>query len=232
MNDLAGIQFGEHSAEDLIGPLNDVERKFAPERIFVAGDVSILEAPRVAIVGTRRPTSEGVRRAKRLARVLVERGVTVVSGLAAGIDTTAHRTAIESGGRTVAVLGTALSETYPPDNRELQFIIMREHLVVSQFPEKTPIQKKNFPQRNRTMALLSDASVIVEAGEGSGTLSQGWETLRLGRPLFLLQSVIENPSLRWPAEMAEYGAIPLPDPKPLLAALPPSGRSRQSDVAF
>ena len=83
---------------------------------------------------------------------------------------------------------------------------MREHLVVSQFALGKPVQRKNFPMRNRTMALLSDATVIVEAGEKSGTLHQGWEALRLGRLLFILESVASDPSLTWPTQMIGYGA--------------------------
>ena len=83
---------------------------------------------------------------------------------------------------------------------------MREQLVVSQFPPGYPSQKKNFPMRNRTMALITDATVIVEAGEKSGTLHQGWEALRLGRLLFLLESVAKDDRLSWPAEMIRYGA--------------------------
>ncbi len=83
---------------------------------------------------------------------------------------------------------------------------MRDHLAVSQFAPGSAGGKKCFPMRNRTMALLSDATVIVEAGDGSGTLHQGWEALRLGRPLFLLDSVAKNDTLAWPGEMLGYGA--------------------------
>ena len=83
---------------------------------------------------------------------------------------------------------------------------MREELVISQFPSGSPVQPKNFPIRNRTMALISDATVIVEAGEKSGTLHQGWEALRLGRLLLLMESVATNSELSWPAEMIRYGA--------------------------
>jgi len=83
---------------------------------------------------------------------------------------------------------------------------MTEHLAISQFPSGHPMQKKNFPIRNRTMALLSHATVIVEAGEGSGTLHQGWEALRLGRPLFIMESLTRRRELKWPGEMIGYGA--------------------------
>jgi DNA processing protein len=97
---------------------------------------------------------------------------------------------------------------------------MREHLVVSQFPEGQPTTRKNFPLRNRTMALVSDASVIVEASDGSGSLSEGWEALRLGRPLFLMASILEQRGLSWPRTMLDYGAMVLKRPEDLLAQLP------------
>ena len=90
---------------------------------------------------------------------------------------------------------------------------MREHLAVSQFASGTPSRPGNFPMRNRTMALLSDATVIVEAGEKSGSLHQGWEALRLGRPLFLAQSAVSASPASWPAEFMRYGAVVLSDDK-------------------
>jgi DNA processing protein len=104
------------------------------------------------------------------------------------------------------VIGTALDQPYPKENAKLQEAIARDHLVVSQFPFGYPSLPQNFPLRNRTMALVTDATVIVEAGENSGTLHQGWEALRLGRTLFLMESVAENPALTWPSEMIGYGA--------------------------
>jgi len=109
------------------------------------------------------------------------------------------------------VLGTPLDQVYPRQNAALQEEIMRDHLAVSQYPVGYPVQRKNFPLRNRTMALISDATVIIEAGNTSGSLSQGWEALRLGRSLFLAKSVTQDPSLKWPAEMIHYGAEVLSD---------------------
>jgi DNA processing protein len=125
---------------------------------------------------------------------------------AAGIDRAAHVSAIESGGRTIAVLGTPLDRCYPAENAQLQELTIEQRLAVSQFPVGTRTQPRHFPQRNRTMALLTDATVIVEAGEKSGSLHQGWEALRLGRTLFLMDSVARDPSLSWPGEMIHYGA--------------------------
>lgn len=155
----------------------------------------------------------------------------IVSGLAAGIDTAAHEETIKHGGRTIAVLGTPLDEAHPPANALLQRRLMEEHLVVSQFPAGHPTLRSNFPRRNRTMALLCHASVIVEAGESSGTLSQGWEALRLNRPLFILKSVFENAELTWPQEMVAYGAHVLQDVEQLFDELP-LGLPPLEEVAF
>jgi DNA processing protein len=191
----------------LLGDLNEAESKYAPTQLFLAGHGDIMRrGPRVSLVGSRKASPEGLRRAKALARRLAEHGIVVVSGLAAGIDRAAHEATIEAGGFTVAVLGTPLDQYYPKENRELQDLIAREHLLVSQFPHGYPVQPKNFPIRNRTMALLTDATVIVEAGQKSGSLHQGWEALRLGRLLFILESVANDPALSWPAEMIGYGA--------------------------
>lgn len=211
------------SAEELLGPLNTVEAKFAPKELHILGDPSLIHAlPRVAIIGSRKASEEGLRRASRLARALVGERVAVVSGLADGIDTAAHTTAIQAGGRTIAVIGTPLDVAFPAKNRDLQSLIANEHLLVSQFGPGYPVTPKNFPMRNRTMALISHASVIIEAGETSGSLSQGWEALRLGRPLFLLQSIVDNKSLKWPKEMLDYGASVLTQPEDVLNVIPRS----------
>ena len=201
------MDFAEYSAEGLLGPLNEVERKNAPTRLFVAGHSEILHSgARVSIVGSRRASKRGLDNARALSEALAQEGVVIVSGLAEGIDTSAHWAAIGAKGRTVAVLGTPLDRFYPASNRGLQTIIMREHLCASQFPPGVPPRRGNFPMRNRTMALISDATVIVEAGEKSGSLHQGWEALRLGRPLFIFESIIEDPCLTWPKDMVRYGA--------------------------
>ena len=192
--------------EELLGrSLSEAERRYAPRVVHIAGRLPIpLPVPRVSVVGTREPSHEGIEFAKRLVEGLVREKAVVVSGLARGIDTAAHTTAIERGGRTVAVLGTPLNVFYPPENRSLQLRLMREHMVISQFPPGSPVSKKNFPMRNRTMALLSDATVIVEAKERSGVVYQGWECIRLGRPLLINASLTRAP---WVERMAERGAL-------------------------
>jgi DNA processing protein len=197
----------ESTPGQILGVLNDVERKNAPKSLFLAGDAALLaRGPRISVVGSRKASPEGLKRASYFARALVDHNMIVVSGLAEGVDTAAHRAAIEAGGHTIAVLGTPIDEAYPRANAELQALIIEKHLAVSQFPANTKTQRAHFPQRNRTMALLTDATVIIEAGEQSGTVHQGWEALRLGRLLFLLESVANDQSLTWPAKMIHYGA--------------------------
>lgn len=202
----------EVAIEELLGPLNKVERKSAPKRVWVGGDASIFAAGTlISVVGSRAASPEGIRRARRLARELVQRDVVVVSGLALGIDTVAHRTAIERGGRTVAVLATPLDRVTPPENSALQRHIIRNHAAVTQFPPGTPIRKMNFALRNRTMALLSAATVVVEADESSGTRYQGREAIRLGRPLFFLESAVSPTCAQWIRDLMQYGAAILND---------------------
>jgi DNA processing protein len=179
-------------------------------KLYFAGDLSLLSRPCVAIVGTRKVSDAGAKRARRLARELVQRGVVVVSGLAHGVDTCAHTGAIEHGGDTVAVIGTPLEKAYPADNADLQETIYRDHLLVSQFAPGERTFKSSFPQRNRLMAALCDATVVIEAGESSGTLHQAWECIRLGRWLFVARSVVEDPSLEWPEKARAYSTtVPL-----------------------
>jgi len=194
--------------EELIGPLNDVERRNAPASLYVIGDRAILQTePRVSIVGSRESSAEGLQRARQLARLLARNGVPVVSGLALGIDAVAHETAMREGGKTIGVLGTPLDVEYPKENAGLQWKIMSEQLALSQFALGSPVRPSNFPVRNRLMALLSDATIIVEAQEKSGTIHQGWEALRLGRRLFILQSTADRAKdTKWVREFLDYGA--------------------------
>jgi DNA processing protein len=168
-------------------------------RLFAAGDESLLARRAVSIVGTRSVSDEGRARAQRLARELASNGVVVMSGLAKGVDRAAHEAAISVGGSTIAVIGTPLSKAYPAENADLQETIYREHLLVSPFAEGEDVFKSNFPQRNRVMAALSEATVIIEASDTSGTLHQAAECRRLGRWLFIAKSVADDPQLTWPS---------------------------------
>ena len=216
------IEYQSIDLKSLLGrPLNDIEKINAPDIIYYKGRMEIpLPCAKVSIIGTRQPSEEGLSDAEEVTKILIKNNVTIVSGLAKGIDTVGHKTAIKNGGKTIAIIGTPLNKTYPKENMGLQEEMMENQLVVSQFPVGRPTGKKDFVMRNRTMALISDASVIIEAGEGSGTFYQGWETLRLGRTLFICKSMVHNPKLEWPKKMIKYGAIELDEPADILEVLP------------
>ncbi len=207
--------------ERLLGPLNDVEQKSTPKILYVTGVMEIpLPTPRAAIVGSRKPSSEGLEATKEIAKYLVSNDVIIVSGLAEGIDTTAHTTAIEEDGYTIAVLGTPLNRVYPRSNTELQEVIECNHLAISQFEIGQRTIRGHFILRNRTMALISNTTIIVEAKDDSGSLHQGWEALRLGRPLFIWKSVLDDQSLKIPKKMLDYGAMKLSEPEQVLQFVP------------
>lgn len=187
------------------------------ELLYYQGFWPLVETRCVAVVGTRNPSEDGAKRARKIVRELVKDDFTVISGLAAGIDTVSHTAALEEGGRTIAVIGTPLSTTYPPQNRDLQRTIAVEHLVVSQVPvyrynhQHVPQNRLFFPERNVTMSALSEATVIVEAGETSGTLIQARAALHQGRKLFILESCFHNKALTWPERFEKKGAIRVRD---------------------
>jgi DNA processing protein len=169
-------------------------------RVYCAGDLELLMRPVVSVVGTREVSEEGWRRAARLARELVSADVVVMSGLARGVDTAALTATLEAGGKSIGVIGTPLEKAYPAENARLQEEIYSHHLLISPFTPGEPVYKGNFPKRNRVMALLSDATVIVEASDTSGTLHQAAECLRQGRWLFIMKSVVDDLNLKWPAK--------------------------------
>jgi len=189
-------------------------------RVFLAGDQSLLIRKCVSVVGTREVSEAGWLRAVRLARELADLGIVVVSGLARGVDTAALSSAIKAGGKTIAVIGTSLSKAYPAENYELQETIWKNHLLISPFAEGEQVFKSNFPKRNRVMAAIADATVIIEASDTSGTLHQAAECQRLGRWLFIARSVAENPGLKWPKSfLGQPKAAVLEETSDLVAAI-------------
>lgn len=216
----AGIErFGVrvHGTTDYPARLRDADHPVG--LLYFQGIWELVNTRCVAVIGTREPTAEGKLRTAKLARLLVADGFTVVSGLARGIDTVAHTTAIEAGGCTIAVLGTPITDYYPPENRSLQQHIAREHLVMSQVPivqyarQNVDANRDFFPARNETMSALTEATIIIEAGERSGALVQARHALKQKRRLFILESCFLNPSLRWPETFAKQGAIRVADYK-------------------
>jgi DNA processing protein len=171
--------------------------------MYCAGDCSLVTGRLVAIVGTRAPSRMGIARARRLARELAQAGIVVVSGLARGVDTEALTAAMDAGGRVIAVIGTPLNRAYPAENRRLQERIYHEHLLLSQFAPGQQVFQSNFPVRNRLMAELTDATVIIEASETSGTLHQANACVQLERWLFIARSAVDDPHLTWPADFVD-----------------------------
>jgi DNA processing protein len=169
-----------------------------PPFLFLRG-ASVEDDLRVAVVGTRTPTPEGVAHARAIAGGLAERGVTVVSGLAAGIDTAAHGTALAVGGRTVGVIGTGIRRSYPAQNARLQQEIAERGLLLSQFWPDSPPSKASFPMRNAVMSGYSLATVVVEAAYRSGARMQARLALEHGRRVFLMRSLMTH---EWAREYA------------------------------
>jgi len=165
-----------------------------PIVLYVKGAWSkCLEQPCVAIVGSRRCSTYGQNAALMLARDLAQRGVTIVSGFARGIDAAAHRGALEAGGRTIAVLGTGVDECYPRDHRKLgQEILEQGGAMVSQFPLGTPPVSENFPYRNRIISGLSLGVVVVEAAENSGSLITARLAIEQNREVFAVPGNITS----------------------------------------
>jgi DNA processing protein len=195
------------------------------ELLYYQGAWELTETRCVAVVGTRKPTDDALKRTRRLARALVEKDFTIVSGLASGIDTAAHTAAIEANGRTVAVIGTPLGVYYPPENRDLQDRIARDFLLISQVPvlryskQAVPQNRLFFPERNVTMSALTEATIIIEAGETSGTLTQARAALHQGRKLLILDSLFERADLTWPAVYEARGAVRVRDADDIWKAL-------------
>lgn len=178
---------------------------------YYRGDINLVSSPCVSVVGTRHPSERGALAARRVARALAERGYTVVAGLATGIDTCAMTEAIDTGGSVIGVIGTPIDRCYPRKNEGLQQLVATKHLLISQVPlyryEHQPIKSQRFyfPERNITMAALSTATIIVEAGETSGTRTQAKACIDQHKQLIFLPSAVESAS--WAEGFLQKGAV-------------------------
>jgi len=158
----------------------------------------------LAVVGTRNPSAEGLRRAAEAATRSVAAGITVLSGMAAGIDTAAHTAALDAAGRTAAVIGTGLDRVFPPQNRALRDrIVASGGAILSQFFPSQPPAKWSFPMRNIVMSGLALATLVIEAGETSGARKQARAALEHGRPVFLPRPLVEEHE--WARAMVTQG---------------------------
>jgi DNA processing protein len=178
--------------------LNELGPHEPPRRLYAEGLPLDPDAAAVAVVGTRRPTASGVEVATRIARGLAQGGITVVSGLAIGIDATAHRAAMEAGGRTVAVLGTGLDVDYPARNIRLRQKILTMGTLLTEYADGTQPQRWHFPMRNRIIAGLSLGVVVVEGAHTSGALVTARLGLDANRSVYAIPGSVRNPMAAGP----------------------------------
>ncbi len=191
-----------------------------PLALYVKGDLAAGRAP-VGIVGTRKPTDYGVRSAARLARELAASGLTVVSGLARGIDTVAHEAAVKAGGKTWAVLGTGLNVIYPRENKQLaERILEGNGALVSEFPMDAGPMPANFPRRNRIISGLSYATVVIEGDFKSGSLITAKAALEQGREVLALPGHADSVMSRGPNMLIKNGAALVESAADIIASLP------------
>jgi len=183
-----------------------------PERIYVNGSVEVLSTPALAIVGARKATPYGLNCARRFARLAALRGITVVSGGAIGCDQAAHRGALEAGGKTIVVLGCGADVVYPARARELFGQILTEQgALVSEAPWGSPPSRWGFKRRNRLIAGIAQATLIVEAGLPSGTFSTADATLSQGKEVLAVPGSIFAKESRGANRLIAQGAIPIID---------------------
>ena len=192
----------------------------APRFLYIRGKKALLYENRtVALVGSRQASENAKSNTRRLAEALGKNGITVISGLAKGIDVTAHVTALQCGYNTIAVIGTNLNQYYPTENKEVQLEIEKKGLVVSQFSPANKTQRWFFPLRNGVMSGLSLATVIMEAGETSGALKQADFALKQGRQIIIPENVLNLKNISWPAKYVERGASVVKNPTDVLKTL-------------
>lgn len=198
-----------------------------PPFLFYRGEVREEDTRSVAVVGTRQPSDAGIDRAALMSRLLAERGVTVISGLARGIDTAAHRAALAAGARTIAVLGTGITRCYPAENRDLAEEITTSGALVSQFWPTRPPGRDTFPRRNVVTSGISQGTVVIEASSTSGAKMQARLAIEHGKKVFLVRSLVT--SQPWAANYVQRrGAIEVADVDEVITRLAAPERVRQA----
>lgn len=190
-----------------------------PPALFVLGDPDVLALPQLAVVGSRSPTPQGAEHAFGFARSLAARGLTVISGLALGVDGQAHRGALAAGGLTVAVCGTGLDRVYPAAHRELAHAIVEEGALVSEWPPGTPPRAEHFPRRNRIISGLSLGVLVVEAATESGSLITARDAMEQNREVFAIPGSIHNVLARGCHRLIRDGATLVETAEDVLAPL-------------
>ncbi|MCF7522087.1 DNA-processing protein DprA [Neisseria sp. ZJ106] len=187
-------------------PLMLAEGITPPPLLFARGQTEYLSRPAVAVVGSRHATPQALRIAQEFGAALSGQGITVVSGMAAGIDTAAHQGALRHNGGTVAVWGTGIDRVYPAANRRLAHEIAEKGLILSEFPLDTRPLAGNFPRRNRLIAALSHATLVVEAAPASGSLITAALAAEMGREVMAVPGSIDNPHSKGCHQLIKSGA--------------------------
>ncbi len=212
-----GIRVLTWDDEDYPARLNEISNP--PPVLYVQGTYIPSDEWAVAVVGTRRITPYGRQVTERIVTKLAQAGVTVISGLARGIDGVAHKIALETGGRTLAVLGSGVDRIYPPEHRKLAVQVAENGALISDYAPGTPPEASNFPPRNRLIAGLSMATIVVEADKRSGALITANFANDQGRDVFAVPGSVLSPQSRGPNRLIQDGARPLLNPQEILDVL-------------
>lgn len=213
-NDVILIKKGDGIYPNLL-----LKTEEAPAYLFLKGDISLLNEKSICVVGSRNASNESLKKTEALVKSLIKRNIVVNAGLAKGIDTATHNTALNNGGKTIAVIGTPINQFYPKENKDLQVDISKKGLLVSQFPPCNPVNRWNFPTRNGVMSGISVATVIMEAGETSGALKQADYALKQGRTVLIPKSAVDSTLITWPKKYIERGAHQFANLKEVLQTL-------------
>jgi len=190
---------------------------FSPPVLFIAGKEKKINFNAIAVVGTRKCTVYGKKVAYDFSFALAKSGFDIISGGARGIDTQAHKGAIDAGGRTFAILGTGLDIVYPPENKDIFDKIKESGALISEFPFGTPPFKENFPKRNGIIAALSRGILVVEAGTKSGALLTAQWGIETGKEIYVVPGPITSPTSKGTNELIKKGAKPVTTPADIIA---------------
>ena len=212
-----GIQIHTWVDESYPARLREIDQP--PPVLYIRGEYLLDDLFAVAIVGTRKVTPYGRQVTEEIASFLAANGITVVSGLARGVDAIAHQTALRAGGRTIAVLGSGVDKIYPPEHRGLAEQMIQRGAVISDYAVGTPPDASNFPPRNRIISGLSLAVVVIEAAETSGALITAEFAAEQGREIFAVPGSILAPQSKGTNRLIQNGALPLLTPADLMQAL-------------
>jgi DNA processing protein len=213
----AGIRVLTWDDEEYPRRLKEIDQP--PPVLYILGDLTLQDEWAVAIVGTRRMTGYGRQVTEELAALLANHGVTVVSGLARGVDAAAHQSTLKNGGRTIAVLGSGVDQIYPPEHRKLAEELSKNGAVISDYPPGTPPESNNFPPRNRIISGLSRVVVVIEAGITSGALITSTFAANQGRDVFALPGSIYANQSKGTNKLIQQGARPLLEASDVLDVL-------------